>query len=359
MSRIDRYVSFLFWGYFLGAILVFVTLFTAIDAMSMMVTYRGVPMTTFLEYYSYATPDILHKMLPVSCLLATVLTLSNMNKSSELIALYATGMSLFRICRPVLFWVLLLSVAGYILSDRALPIFAKNKNYLLYNEIKKDPTMFSIVKTDRIWYRSKNSIFNIKTLNAKGDQAQGLTLYFFSDSWNLLQMMTASKVQLNGPKWELQNGSVTVFTSDSSFPLTSQFKNKTITMGEEAKDLQSSGQTSDMLNQNELSHFIKKNKEAGLDTVTYEVDYHGKFGFAFAGLVMVFLGIPFSVGRNRSGGAMMNIGICIGLVFIYWIFYSSAMTLGSHGALPPVVAAWSPNVIMTGLGVFLLLRLNK
>lgn len=359
MNKIDRYISILFFGYFIGALLVFVTLFTAIDAMSMLVNYKNISGDIWLKYYSYATPDIMHKMTPVSCLLATVMTLSNLNKSSELIALYASGMSLFRVCRWILAWVLGISILAYIVSDKTLPVFARNKNFIFYNDIKKEPSMFSIVKTDRIWYRSKNSLFNIKTLNSKGDTAQGLTMYFFSDDWRLLQMMTAETVLLNGSRWELKNGSVTVFTNKSSFPLTSSFDSKSIRMGEESKDLQSSGQTADMLNQEELSHFIRKNKEAGLDTVRYEVDYHGKFGFAFAGLVMVFLGIPFSVGRSRSGGTMMNVGIVIGLVFIYWIFYSSFMTLGRHGTIHPFLAAWIPNALMVGLGGYFLLKLNK
>ena len=110
----------------------------------------------------------------------------------------------------------------------------------------------------------------------------------------------------------------------------------------------------------ELSRFIKKNKEAGLDTIRYEVDYHSKFGFAFAAFVMSLLGIPFSLGAGRrSGGAVKNIGLCIGVAFVYWSFYSSFITLGRHGAVPPVVAAWIPNITMTLAAVALLTRLRR
>ncbi|MGZ3798506.1 MAG: LptF/LptG family permease, partial [Pseudobdellovibrionaceae bacterium] len=232
-------------------------------------------------------------------------------------------------------------------------------NFILYNDIEKKPSLFSVVKTNKIWYRSKNAIFNIKTLSVKGDRAQSLTLYFFSPDWDLLQMITADKVELNGNSWNLIDGSVTVFTGNSSFPLTSQFKTKKIIMGEDAKDLQSTGQASEMLNQAELSRFIERNKEAGLDTLRYEVDYHSKFSFDFAGLVMCLLGIPFSVGKARSGGSMMNIGIVILLVFSYWILFSSSITLGTHGHLNPVLAAWAPNLVMGGLAYFFMLRLKR
>lgn len=359
MNRIDRYVSGLFWVSFVGGSLVFVTIFLAVDAMSTMVNYTGVGLGVLVKYYAYYLPEIFNKLLPVVCLLATILTISTMNKANELVALFAAGMSLFRVTLPLLVWVLVISLGGFVAMDRLGPTMARGKNFIFYNDIKKTPSLFSTVKTNKIWYRSKNAIFNIKTLSAQGDTAQSLTLYFFSPQWDLLQMITADKVELQGSTWNLIDGSVTLFTGNSSFPMTSQFKSKKIAMGEDAKDLQSSGQTSEMLSQGELSRFIERNREAGLDTIRYEVDYHSKYSFAFAGLVMCLLGVPFSVGRARSGGTMMNVGIVIALVFAYWILLSSCLTLGTHGHLTPILAAWLPNLLMAGLAYFFMLRLKR
>lgn len=359
MTRIDRYVSFLFWGYFFGGLLIFVTLFTAVDAMSTLVNYKGVSTPALMAYYGAMAPEIIHKMLPVACLLGAVLTLSNLNRANELVALFASGMSLLRIAAPILLWVSAISVLAYVASDRILPVAARQKSAIFYNEIKKRPDLLSVVKTDRIWYRSHNTIFNIKTLNPESSKAQGLTMYFFSDGWDLLQMITAKEVSIDGKTWNLHDGSVTLFSQESSFPLTSSFKDKVLPMGEDSRDLTSAGQTSEMLSQSDLQQFIQKNKEAGLDTLRYEVDYHGKFGFACASLVMVLLGIPFSVSRQRSGGLMLNLGICIGLVFGYWVLYSSALTLGSHGTILPVAAAWLPNLVMAGFALILLRRMKR
>ncbi len=382
MVRIDRYIAKHFIGFFLGGILVFLTVFLAIDVLSTYVSYPSAGADTLVKYYLFYTPDLFQKMIPVSCLLGTILCLSSLNKSNELIALFAAGYSLLRISMPILVLVTFLSGLSFVLSDRIIPSLNRQKNYIYYHDIKKNPGMFSIVKTNRIWYRSKNEIFNIKTLNVEGTKAQGLTLYTFDDNWNLQRMITADDVDLkvegntSAPsdrassektnpghrdqyQWALKNGTGTVFYKDSNFPMTSTFKNKTIVMNEEAQDLQSSGQTSEMLTQKELSKFIEKNKEAGLDTIRYEVDYQAKIAFAFAGLVMTMLGIPFSVSRGRSGGVMLQIGICIGLVFLYWIFYNSCITLGNHGHLPPVMAAWIPNLVMIGLGFVLISKTKK
>ena len=359
MNRIDRYTSWLFLGFFFGGLLVFLTIFTALDAMSTMVNYKNLAPGSLLNYYIFSLPETVQKLLPVACLLGTILTISTMNKANELVALFASGMSLLRVMAPSFFWISLISIAGYWSADQLLPKATRQKNYIYYYEIKKEPHRFSTIKTDRIWYRSKNSIFNIQTLNAKGDGAEGLTMYFFNPDWDLVQMMTARSVSIKGAQWLLENGAVTVFSRESSFPLTTNFKKKSIVMTEDSKDLQSAGQTADMMSQGELKHFIAKNRAAGLDTVAYEVDYYAKISYAFAGLVMSLLGLPFSVGKARSGGTVLSAGVALALVFAYYVFYSSGITLGQHGTIPPLMAAWIPNIVMSGLALVLLKRLKR
>lgn len=331
----------------------------AIDAMSQMAQNTGVEAAVFGRYYFYLAPEIIYRMIPVAGLVSTVMTLATLQRGSELIALFSIGMSLSRICVPIVIGVSFNCAAALYLSDQILPRFAMQKRMIYYNEIKKNPSLYSTVKTDRIWYRSKDMIFNIKTLNEKTNKAQGLSLYFLNSNWDLVQMIVAKEADLQGTKWILHHGTVTIFSEDSSFPLTSKFTQKTIVMGEDAQDLSSRANTAEILSLAELSSYIERNKEAGLDTVRYEVDYHSKYGFALAGLVMALLGIPFSIGKARSGGLMLNIGICIALVFAYWVFYSSALTLGNHGQIPPVVAAWIPNVVFTAFALISLRQLRR
>ncbi len=360
MNRVDRYILGLFWSSFIAGLLVFATLFLASDAMSTLVRFADANSADLIRYYLYYLPEIIHKMWPVACVVGTVMTISSLNKGSELIALFAAGLSLFRIARMVFISILLLSVVDYFISDQLLPVFAKQKNFTFYNEISKNPGKFQTIKTNRIWYRSKNTIFNIKTLNSEGNLAQGLTLYFFDPQWNLIQLLTAKSVILDGANWTLKDGTISVFNTDSSFPLNDEFKEKKIAMSEDAQDLRSTGQASDLLTQSQLSQFIERNKEGGLDTVRYEVEYHVKFSFALAGLVMSLLSLPFCVGHTRGGGGMVrNIGICLGLVMTYWILHSSSQTLGQHGSIPPILAAWFADFVMASVAVFFLLRLRR
>ena len=344
--------------FFFGGLVVFATIFLAFDSLTAMVRFN-VESDVLIRYYSYYLPAIIYQMIPVACLLATVFTMSSLNKSHELTALFSVGMSLARVSVPVLTMVAMVAGFNFWMGDRIIPKFNQKKSFVYYVEIKKRPGLYSTVKTNKIWYRSENVLFNIKTLNAEKATAQGLSLYYFDTDWNLIQLIAAKTVHMAGSTWELDEGTVTLFAKESSFPLTKTFDRKVIEMNEEVADLQSSESSSDTMSLNRLSKFIAKNQEAGLDTLRYEVDFHSKMSFPFAALVMSLMGLPFSVTRQRSGGTFLNVSLCIGLAFLYWTLFSSAITLGRHGAIPPLIAAWAPNLLMTIGSVVLFLRLRK
>ncbi|MCB0355371.1 MAG: LPS export ABC transporter permease LptG [Bdellovibrionales bacterium] len=358
ISIIDRYISKTFLIYFMAGLIVFVTIFLAVDFMGAFSRYE-VTTDVLLTYYGYSIPMIVYQMIPVGCLVATVFTFSTFNKSNELVAMYSIGLSLARISAPILSLIALISVFSFWLGDHLLPEFSKKKNYVYYVEIKKKPGLYSTVKTDKIWYRSENILFNIKSLNTDKKQAFGITLYFFDDHWKLVQLIKAKTVDLKGSVWELKNGQVTLFAKDLQFPVTKAFTSKMISMNEDVADLENASSSGEVMTLNQLKKFIKKNKEAGLDTLRYEVDYHSKYGFAFAAFVMSLIGIPFSVKRQRSGGAFVNIGICMGLAFLYWVLFSSGITMGKHGLIPPVLAAWGANAIGMVSAGYLLTRLKQ
>lgn len=357
-SIIDRYIAKEFFKYFAASLTVFVTLFTVVEMLSTIWQMKA-DSTTLWAYYLYGLPTVMYNMTPVSCLMATIFTISILSRNNELVALFSAGIGLARATAPILVLTSFIAVASFMVSDKLIPLFTKKRNYVLYVEIKKNPGMYYTVKTNKIWYRSKDLIYNIKTFNPEKNLVQGLTIYYFDPQWNLVQMTTAQEAVFEGSNWHLKNGNVTLFVSDSSFPLTQSFTEKAITLDERPTDIQDLDNKSDIMTVSELKRYVKKNKEAALDTTRYEVAYHGKFGFAFVSFVMAFLGIPFSVARDRSGSFALNVGICLGLVFIYWTLVSVSMSLGNHGTFPPLVAAWLPNGLMLGVGVFFLLRLKK
>ncbi len=361
---IDRYIAKLFLTFFLGGLLIFCVLFVTVDFMTNISRFNA-PSSAVIEYYVLFLPSIAYQMMAVACLLGTIFTLSTLNRNNELVALFSSGMSLARISTPILVLVVLISTLSFWLNDRLMPGLNQRKSYVEYVQIRQKPGLYSTVNSDRIWYRSGNILYNIKTLSSETATAQGLTMYYFDSAWHLIQMITAKSVKLNGTSWDLSDGSVTLLTSDangvkgSSAPMTQDFKLKTISVSEDSGDIQKSSQSTETLRVSELRRYIDRNKAAGLDTLRYEVEYHAKFSFAVAAFVMSFLGIPFSATRQRAGGAAVNVGVTILLAFVYYAAYSSGITLGKHGVLPPIIAVWVPNILGIAFSALFLFRSKR
>ncbi len=358
LSIIDRYIAREFLKYFFASLVVFTTLYLAVEMLSNAWQFK-VSGSVIWAYYFFEIPVVIYRMTPVSCLMATIFTVSIMSRTNELVALFSSGLSLARITAPLLALTLVVAVCSFFISDKLIPPFTKKRNYIYFVEIKKNPSLYYTVKTNKIWYRSKDLIYNIKTFNPQKNSVQGMSIYYFDNQWSLLQLITADSAQFEGTNWHLRDGSVTLFAPENSFPLTQNFKEKTITLDERPNDINNVENNSDVMTVGELRRYIRKNKEAALDTTRYEVAYHGKFSFAFISFVMAFLGIPFSVSKDRSGSFALNIGICLAFVFMYWTLVSIGFNLGSHGTVNPVAAAWLPNAFMLSLAVYFLLRLKR
>lgn len=355
---IDRYIAKSFFVYFLGGLLVFVSLFLVVDFMTNAVRFDA-SLDVLLKYYSSYSLEIIHKMVPVATLMATLFTISFLNKSNELVAMFSLGKSLRRITLPIWTMIAIIALFSYALTDKILPRIIEAKNYIYYLDIKKNPNLYSTVKTDKIWYRSHDTIFNIKLLQAEQKKAFGITLYDFSPDWELQELIVAEQANIVGDRWELLKGQVTVFLGSDKPPMTKKFDSKMISMAEDLTDLQTSSHASETMSFKQLAHYIAKNKEAGLNTTEFEVDFHSRIAFIFAGFIMSLLAITFVITNSRSGGNAMNIGICLGLTFVYWMFYSSGITLGKHGVFPPIISVWLPNFAMILAGVLLFQRLKR
>ena len=225
--------------------------------------------------------------------------------------------------------------------------------------MKKSPDFFLDIKQDKIWYRAKNLIFNLKLFDPKTSIIHGMAVYTFDDSFNLIQVMDANRAEFTPQGWRLHQGTVTVFNESDPFPMTKSFQEKELLISETPKDFQEIEKEVDGLRLKELYRYIERMRAAGADTKSYEVKLHSKISLTFIPLVMCILAVPFSVRNRREGGAAKDLGLCLVATFFYWLFYSIGLSLGTNGALPPWLAAWLPSTIFAALAAALIARQTR
>jgi lipopolysaccharide export LptBFGC system permease protein LptF len=87
------------------------------------------------------------------------------------------------------------------------------------------------------------------------------------------------------------------------------------------------------------------------------VAFYRKFSYPLIALVVTLIGIPFAFSGGKRG-ALSGVAISIGIAIVYWAISSLFVAMGNLNQLPPVVAAWSPDVIFGLGGTYLLLRVR-
>jgi lipopolysaccharide export LptBFGC system permease protein LptF len=85
------------------------------------------------------------------------------------------------------------------------------------------------------------------------------------------------------------------------------------------------------------------------------VQLEKKFAFPIITLVMAVLAIPFSLSSGRRG-AITGIAVAVGIALVYWTVAGLFEAMGNISQLPPVLAAWSPDLIFALLGGYLILK---
>ena len=355
MKTLDRYLAGIFIKNFLVSIFALASVFLFQSLLGELLE-RAYPSNQILFYNFLKLPDIIVQMAPPAVLLATVMSLSGLSRTNELVACFSIGVGLRRMVGLFVSLVFMISCVVLVLQDRILPPTYKKRTTYYWREMQKRPDFFLDIKQDKIWYRSKNLIYNLQRFDAKTRAIIGMAVYTFDDEFNLTQVVDAEKAEYTPAGWKLMNGNVTLFTKGEPFPSTRRFTEKDLPIAETPRDFQEIDKEVKGLRLKELYQYIHRMKAAGADTKAFEVDFHSRISLSFIPIVMCFLGIPFSTRSRREGGMAKDLGFCLGITFFYWLFYSVGLSLGTNGALIPWLSAWLPSIVFLGVASVLISR---
>jgi lipopolysaccharide export system permease protein len=106
----------------------------------------------------------------------------------------------------------------------------------------------------------------------------------------------------------------------------------------------------------ELSAEIEVRKNKGVPFSDLE-ERHAIFAVPIMCLIVVIIGAIAGAYTTKSAG-VMSLGISVGVVFLYYIMYSTGKSLGENGGIPPWVAVWSTSIFFFGVSYFLYKKFN-
>lgn len=358
MKLIDQYILKEFIRFFLITFFAFIALYLIIDFFerSRMFMSNNATALQMASYFLYSIPMIVSLTVPAAILLSTLLTYSFLSKHSEITAMKANGISLYRISLPALAVAAVLAVFLFFFTELVTPASVQKTEHVVKVEVQKQKAL-GFFKQDEIWYRGHNAIYNFKMFDVEKNILRGITINQLNPDFTMKMRIDAERAEWKNNQWLFFNLLITTFDPDNT-PALEWSKEKIIALPEVPNDFKIIQKDAEKMGYFELRRYVKKIQAEGYDVSRYLVDLYGKVAFPFVCLILVLIGMSFSVRLERSGGLMQSLALGLVIGFSYWIVHAFSMSLGKSGILPVIPAAWASNILFGGLAAFLFSRVR-
>ena len=338
-------------------IFTFILLTNRILKLMDLVVNKGVGLDEVIKLIVYLLPSFFMLTIPMSVLLAILITLGRLSADGELIAMKASGISLYQILPPFI----ALCVTGFLLTNMLSLLLLPQGNRAFRNQL------FSLSKRhseanlqERIFNDDfEGLIIYINEIPGQGKHMQGIVIsdkretevpsLIIGEEGMIISDQNERKVTLR-----LFNGSIHRAANDSLTYQKAIFK--TYDMNLQLSNEESENDTEIKHSEQSIAALLKlltdRSKEKK-SLIKIQTEIHKRFAFPFACVVLGLVGIPFGAYR-RKGTRSYGFVLCIIILFLYYVFLNFGETMAKRGILYPALGIWLPNVVLVIMGCYLL-----
>jgi LPS export ABC transporter permease LptF/LPS export ABC transporter permease LptG len=358
-TLLDDYVLrdfFIYLGMILSTFLVLVLVFTLFELLGDIMRNQ-VPASVVAEYLLNVTPYLLYTVAPLVMLLAVLVTFGLMQRSNELTAIKATGVSIYRVVMPVIVAAGFLA-AGLFFADQFYLPRTNKRQEALHNQIKGKPAQ-TYLRPDRKWiFGQHNDIYYYQFFDPDRDTFGNVTVFQLNrPQFVITRRIHADRAHWadNLNRWVYEQGwdrslNVAAIVNYHPFDVATfpELPEAPAYFKKEVK------QYSEM-NYEELRRYIRDLQQGGFDVVRLRVQLNKKLSYPLITLIMAILAIPFAVSTAKKG-AITGVAVAVGIAVFYTVVSRLFEAMGDLSQLPPALAAWSPDLIFVMVGGYLILK---
>ena len=353
---IDRYLVRQFVLFMGITLAVAASLFVVIDLVQTLDRYLRVrpPLIYIVEHFVYRLPAALHEALPIVMLVATIFLFLTLTRYHELTALKAAGMSLYRASAPILLLAVTVAIGSALFQELALPALNERGDEIDHVKIRGQQPRH-LQSRSRLWLRSGDTRFyRVELLSPMTGELYGVTVLEIDDRFRLVNRLDARKAHWTPQGWDVSDGAFREI-SPTGGVITVPFQHAALEMEESFADFTQIQKPVSAISYLELRDYVGRLQAAGFQVKKYLVDLHSKLSSPLKNLIMVLVAIPFAL-QSPRGGRLFGVGLAIAIMAAYTVVHYVALAFSRAELLPPLLAAWTANVIFLGIGASLFLR---
>lgn len=358
-NTIDRYVLREFVR---TLFLVFLSVFAlwliaTYTEMSKDIRENNIPIHTVFAFYRFYLPEILNQTLPISVLVATLVTFGMLSKNNEITAVKASGVSLFRLAVPIVAVAIVLSFVAYLILDFVVP-FSNQRADAIKRRIEGKPPI-SASGQQRLWFRGQGDyIINFLAYDRNAKVLSQITVFeFHPTDFRLARRVSAQRATWNGSAWVFENGWIRSFTDSGQSTFSPITQPLPLQYRETPEQFETEVRPPEQMTFAQLRRYVNMIRKAGYSAEQLDVRLWAKTSWPVISLVMTLIALPFAF-RMGKRGALYGIGIALVVGIVYWLIFAVFMKFGEYGNLPPMLAAWAANILFGIAAVYMFLHVE-
>ena len=361
---LDEYVVREFLGIFLLVLSGFVMLmlvFTFFEDIKD-ILQRNIPLSTVGAYLINLAPDMIYHITPLAVLIAVLVTFGVLNRNSEIIAMKACGISLYRLVIPIVSIAGLLAVGLFLFDQFYLPQ-ANRRQEALHNIIKGRPPQ-TVLHPEQNWIFGQprpgepGRIFYYQFFDPKINEFANLSIFEFDPStFALSRRIFATRAVWNPADgtWSFLNGWQREIAGASVAEYHPFLKASFAEIHEAPGYFTKEKWQAQEMNFGQLDRYISDLRQSGFDTMRLRVELWHKLAYPLMAVVIAVLAIPFALSMGRRS-SLTGIAMAIAVTLVYIVIDSFFGALGNVNYLPAAMAAWSSDLLFGLVGSYLLLK---
>jgi lipopolysaccharide export system permease protein len=295
----------------------------------------------FLEY-SLKMPDLMGKMFPICCLVATLFSLNKLKGHAELISILAAGYSYFKIYLLIGTCALTVVATQFMNLAYLEPYANKVKRQEIQKSKKSEGKYLtrSSIEGGKFWYKSKNYFASFTYFDRKTSSLQDFEIYFFSPEHTGERIIHSKRAQfLEKGKWKLDDTVELSSLNNLTFPMQDSKPTILMKLDEMPEDFGEFEADLTTLNFFKLQQFVKRLSKTGINIGEYQIILLNKIFLSLVCLVFALLPVSTIFNPNRRSDSFgKNVVQTLLVTVFFWVLYSSSIAFGNSGTFNPWVA---------------------
>ena len=310
-------------------------------------------------YYSLFLPSMVIMIVPLCLLLAVLYSLSTLTRHSEVTAMRASGISIYRIIRPYMLMGIACFVFTAVVNEYTGPKFAYRADQFIEQQKHDEGDVYH----ERIAFKNPGAghIWYIKQFDTRTFTMEGVELIQQREDGSDRIKYNAEKARWMDGRWWFENGTFQEYDEmgnragqAESFQALEMRK-----LPEVPENFMIEIKDPAYQSSMELWNYIQSHESRlSPETLTkYEVDFHHKLTMPVVCIIITMIGIPVGAHTGRKG-AFAGIMLALGMFFAFYATQFTLEYLAKQMLIVPWLGPWGAIIAFFIIGSIMIHRMR-